>query len=78
MGARVHAIVEPAKGAQFDVSDLHAHLVMHLAKYKLPESYEISEVPLRDETGKARRTALRDERARWMKEGRVFKVSRSA
>lgn len=78
MGARVHAILEPANDAQLDIDDLHAHLGAHLAKYKLPESYEISSAPLRDETGKARRTALRDERARWMKEGRAFKVSRSA
>lgn len=78
MGARVHAIVEPVKNVQFDAGDLHAHLEQRLTKYKLPESYEISATPLRDDTGKARRTALRDERARWMREGRAFKVSRSA
>ncbi|HEY5756113.1 MAG TPA: AMP-binding protein [Steroidobacter sp.] len=77
MGARVHAIVEPVSGAQLDIEDLHAHLAGHLAKYKLPESYEISAAPLRDDTGKARRSALRDERTRWMQEGRAFKVSRS-
>lgn len=77
MGARVHAIVEPAKDAQLDIADLHAHMTACLAKYKLPESYEFSDVPMRDDTGKARRTALRDERARWLQEGRAFKVKYS-
>jgi bile acid-coenzyme A ligase len=74
MGARVHAIVEAKAGAAIDKQALHEFLATQLAKYKLPESYELVSHPLRDEAGKVRRAALRDERVRWLKEGRTFKL----
>lgn len=74
MGQRVHAILELKPDATVDAPEVHAFLAGRLAKYKWPESYEISAQPLRDEAGKARRSALRDERVRWLAEGRDFKV----
>jgi len=74
MGRRVHAILEPASAATIEVADVHAFLMARLAKYKLPESYELSAQPLRDDAGKARRSALSEERARWLADGRDFKV----
>jgi bile acid-coenzyme A ligase len=74
MGRRVHAILELEPGATVDVGEVHAFLSARLTKYKLPESYEISAAPLRDEAGKARRSALADERSRWLAEGRAFKL----
>jgi bile acid-coenzyme A ligase len=45
-----------------------------LSRYKHPESFEIVSTPPRDDSGKVRRTLLRDERAAWMKEGRAFRI----
>jgi bile acid-coenzyme A ligase len=75
MGHRVHAIVQPAAGRPLDVAKLHAFLKERIAAYKLPESYEFSTTPLRDDAGKARRTALRDERAGWLENGIEFRVA---
>ena len=46
-----------------------------LSRNKHPESYEIATVSLRDDSGKARRTLLRDERLAWLKDGRDFRLS---
>lgn len=73
MGQRVHAIVEVRDGKVPDIDAINAFLLSRLAKYKLPESYEFVAHPLRDDAGKARRSALRDERAAWMAEGRAFR-----
>jgi len=78
MGARAHAIVEPAEGASIDLAELRAFLAERLVTYKLPESYEISETPLRDDAGKARRSALREERVAWLAQGRAFKLGEPA
>ena len=43
-------------------------------RYKLPRTFEYVSEPLRDDAGKVRRTMLRDERVRWMQEGRDFRV----
>ena len=75
MGARVHAIVEPRAGAAIELRKLHEFVAAHLTKYKWPESYDLVSQPLRDEAGKVRRAALRDERVRWQQEGRAFKVA---
>jgi bile acid-coenzyme A ligase len=74
LGQRVHAIVEPRPGLALDVAALHQFLSARLARYKLPESYELASRPLRDDAGKARRSALRDERAAWLREGRPFRL----
>jgi len=42
--------------------DLKAHLADRLVSYKQPRSYEFVDEPLRDDAGKVRRSALRDER----------------
>lgn len=57
LGARVHAIVEPA-GPVTD-EELRAHVAARLAGYKVPSTWERVDAPLRDDTGKIRRSALR-------------------
>jgi len=58
-----HAIISLRPGAQPPTADsLEAFLAERLARYKLPYTFEISDEPLRDDAGKMRRTALRDER----------------
>jgi bile acid-coenzyme A ligase len=74
MGRRVHAILQAAPGAMIDAAEVHAFAAARLVKYKLPESYEIASEPLRDEAGKARRSALAEARARWLAAGRAFKT----
>jgi bile acid-coenzyme A ligase len=60
LGNRVHAIVQPRPG--LTVEDLQAHLAERLVIYKRPRSFELVNEPLRDDAGKVRRNALRDER----------------
>ena len=60
MGNRVHAIVQGAPG--LDLDDLQRHLAELLVSYKRPRSFELVDEPLRDESGKVRRTQLRDDR----------------
>ena len=45
-----------------------------LSRNKHPESYEIATASLRDDSGKARRTLLRDERLAWLKADREFQL----
>ena len=45
-----------------------------IARYKVPESYEFTDDYLRDDAGKVRRSALRDERVAWLREGRSFRI----
>jgi bile acid-coenzyme A ligase len=61
LGNTVHAIVDIAD-AELDADQLRAHLQLHLAKYKVPRSFEFVRLPLRDDAGKMRRSALRAER----------------
>ena len=60
LGSRVHALVELAE----EVSDaeLRQHLEKRLVGWKIPRSIERVAGPLRDDAGKVRRSALRDER----------------
>ena len=60
LGNRVHAIVQARPGLTEDA--LQQHLAERLVIYKRPRSYEFVGEPLRDDAGKVRRTALRDER----------------
>jgi len=60
MGNRIHAIVQGAAG--LDLDDLGRHLAEQLVSYKRPRSFELTDQPLRDESGKVRRGQLRDER----------------
>jgi bile acid-coenzyme A ligase len=61
LGQSVHAIVDIAT-AELDADQLRAHLSDYLARYKIPRSFEFVRTPLRDDAGKVRRSALRDER----------------
>lgn len=60
LGARVHAIVQ----LDGDASDeeLRAHVRARLTGTKVPATFERVDHPLRDDTGKIRRSALRAER----------------
>jgi bile acid-coenzyme A ligase len=60
MGNRIHAIVQPRPG--LDLDDLARTLGERLVGYKRPRSFELTDEPLRDESGKVRRTQLRDQR----------------
>ena len=62
LGQRVHAIVQRREGSTLSTADLLAHVGQHLARYKVPRSVEFVTTPLRDDAGKVRRSALRDER----------------
>jgi bile acid-coenzyme A ligase len=56
------------------VADLQQFLMDQIARYKVPESYEFTDDYLRDDAGKVRRSALRDERVAWLREGRPFRI----
>lgn len=67
MGNTLHAIVQP-KG-DLSEAELRRHLENQLVPYKRPRTYEFVEGNIRDDAGKVRRTALRDERIAAMKAG---------
>ena len=75
-GQRVHAIIELTEqaSAQALADGMGEFLSQRLSRYKHPESFEIVSVGLRDDSGKVRRTLLRDERAAWLKENRAFRI----
>jgi bile acid-coenzyme A ligase len=75
-GQRVHAIVEAVPGteAQAFADGMADFLKDRLSRYKHPESFEIVDTAPRDDTGKVRRTLLRDQRAAWIREGRAFRI----
>ena len=79
-GQRVHAILEldEAIDAQAIANDMADFLADRLSRYKHPESYERVSIGLRDDSGKVRRTLLRDQRAAWLKEDRAFRIVPSA
>jgi bile acid-coenzyme A ligase len=57
----VHAIIEADPGT-FDLDELKQFLAERLVVYKLPRTFEFVDTPLRDDAGKVRRSALRQER----------------
>ena len=61
MGARLHAVIDRPDGAVPD-ADMIAHLAERLVKYKIPKSFEYTAEAVRDDAGKVRRKALREER----------------
>ncbi|HXC55388.1 MAG TPA: AMP-binding protein [Rhizomicrobium sp.] len=67
LGNRVHAIVQPRPG--LDLEDLRRHMGERLVTYKRPRSFELVAENVRDDAGKVRRTALRDERIAKLKQG---------
>jgi bile acid-coenzyme A ligase len=60
LGSRIHAIVQLTDPASDD--ELRAHLADLLVRYKIPRTFERVDEPLRDDAGKVRRSALREER----------------
>lgn len=63
MGQTVHAIVQVREACpQPDRAELAAFLSQRIARNKLPRSYEFTTDMLRDDAGKVRRSALREER----------------
>jgi bile acid-coenzyme A ligase len=60
LGNSVHAIIQPRPG--LDLEDIKKHLAERLVIYKQPRSFELVSENVRDDAGKVRRTALRDER----------------
>jgi bile acid-coenzyme A ligase len=60
LGSRLHAIYEAE--AEIDPDALREHLAKHLARHKIPRSFERVAEPLRDDSGKVRRSALREAR----------------
>ncbi len=60
-GNTVHAIIE-ADPETTDLDELKAFLGERLVSYKLPRTFEFVDEPVRDDAGKVRRGALRDER----------------
>lgn len=61
LGARVHALVELSPGMSEAVPDdeLRAHVAARLTGIKVPTTWERVTEPLREDTGKMRRSALR-------------------
>ena len=76
LGQRIHALVElgPDCDAQSLADGMGEFLADRLSRYKHPESFEVVSVSPRDDSGKVRRTLLRDERAAWLTENRAFRI----
>ncbi len=64
-GNLVHAIVQvsPDDSKALDERELLAFLAERLVRYKIPQSFEWTDQPMRDDAGKVRRSALQQERA---------------
>ena len=60
LGNRIHAVVQVR--APIDPDELRTFLVERLVRYKIPRSFEFVHDVVRDDAGKVRRAALRDER----------------
>jgi bile acid-coenzyme A ligase len=60
LGQRLHALVEARPAVKED--ELREFLCERLVRYKVPRSFEFVDMPLRDDAGKVRRSALRDAR----------------
>jgi bile acid-coenzyme A ligase len=59
LGQVPHALVQP--GGDLDQESVRAFLADRLASYKVPRTIEFVDRPLRDDAGKARRSAVRDD-----------------
>lgn len=64
LGQYVHAVVQldPAAASTTSEDQLREHLRSQLARPKIPRRFEFVTAPLRDDAGKVRRSAVRDER----------------
>jgi len=61
LGQVPHALVHAAAGHDLDAATVMAFVAERLAAYKVPRGVEFVDTPLRDDAGKARRTAVREE-----------------
>jgi bile acid-coenzyme A ligase len=61
LGNRIHAIIETGRKDRFD-GELRALAGSRLSRHKTPRCFEYTDAPLRDDTGKIRRSALREAR----------------
>jgi bile acid-coenzyme A ligase len=61
LGQVPYALVQPGDGVQLDEVTVREFVADQVAGYKVPKTVEIVDRPLRDEAGKARRSAVRDE-----------------
>jgi bile acid-coenzyme A ligase len=56
-----YALVHTAEGSALDAASVQDFLRERLAAYKVPYTVEFVDTPLRDDAGKARRSAVRAE-----------------
>ena len=61
LGNRVHAMVQVS--APIAEDELRTFLADRLVRYKIPRTFEFVDHAVRDDAGKVRRSALRDERS---------------
>jgi bile acid-coenzyme A ligase len=61
LGNRIHALVQVSK--PIDEDELRTFLSERLVRYKVPRTFEFTSDAVRDDAGKVRRSALRDERS---------------
>lgn len=61
LGNRIHAVVQLSEPVAED--DLRTFLADRLVRYKIPRTFEFVDHAVRDDAGKVRRSALRDERS---------------
>ena len=61
LGQVPHALVHASAEHDLDDKAVAAFVAERLSDYKVPRSVEFVDIPLRDDAGKARRTAVRDE-----------------
>nr|WP_277872768.1 AMP-binding protein [Frankia sp. CcI49] len=62
LGNVTHAVVQIEPGAEPDVEELRAFVGERLVRYKVPRTLEFVTTPLRDDSGKIRRGAIRQAR----------------
>lgn len=60
LGQVPYALVEPGEGIHLDDESVQVFLRKRIASYKVPKTVEFVDRPLRDDAGKARRSAVRD------------------
>ena len=61
LGNRIHAVVQVS--APITADEMSMFLADRLVRYKIPRSYDFTTEVVRDDAGKVRRSALRDERS---------------
>jgi bile acid-coenzyme A ligase len=61
LGQVPYALVHTAEGSALDAPSVQEFLRGHISSYKVPHTVEFVDTPLRDDAGKARRSAVRTE-----------------